>query len=38
VPKEPTGKWSRLQFVLTCKTCDEKITLSIYYGEKNNLE
>jgi hypothetical protein len=22
-----------VQFVFTCKTCDEKITLSIYYGE-----
>lgn len=27
------GKWSRVQFVFYCKTCDEKITLSIYYGE-----
>ena len=26
------AKYSRVQFVFTCKTCDEKITFSIYYG------
>lgn len=29
------AKYSRVQFVFTCRTCDEKITLSIYYGENN---
>lgn len=33
MPKEPTGKWPRVQFVFTCKTCNEKITLLIYYCE-----
>ncbi len=31
--KEPTGKWPRVQFVFKCKTCNETIKLSIYYGE-----
>lgn len=34
MPNEPTGKWPRVQFVFTCKTCNLKITFSIYYGEK----
>ena len=34
MPSQPTGKWPRVQFILICKTCDQKITLSIYYGEK----
>ncbi len=34
MPNLPTGKWPRVQLVLTCKTCNEKITFSIYYGEK----
>jgi hypothetical protein len=32
--KPPTGKWPRVQFVFECRTCNQKITLSIYYGEK----
>jgi hypothetical protein len=31
--KPPTGKWPRVQFLFTCKTCDVRIKLSIYYGE-----
>ncbi len=27
------AKYSRVQFVFTCKTCDEKITFSIYYDQ-----
>ena len=34
MPNVSTGKWPRVQFVFICKTCNEKITLSIYYGEK----
>ena len=26
------AKYSRVQFVFVCKTCDKKITFSIYYG------
>jgi len=29
------AKYSRVQFVFICRTCDKKITLSIYYGQKN---
>jgi hypothetical protein len=29
------SKYSRVQFVFICHTCDEQITLSIYYGENN---
>lgn len=32
MPSEPTGKWPRVQFVFHCKTCDETIRFSIYYG------
>lgn len=27
------ARYPRIQFVFTCKTCDKKITLSIYFGE-----
>jgi hypothetical protein len=27
------AKWPRVQFVFYCKTCDEKITFSIHFGE-----
>jgi hypothetical protein len=29
------AKYSRVQFIFTCHTCDERITLSIYFGESN---
>jgi hypothetical protein len=29
------AKYSRVQFVFTCLTCNETITFSIYYGESN---
>ncbi len=28
------AKYPRIQFVFICRTCDEKITMSIYFGEK----
>ncbi len=34
MPSEPTGKWPRVQFVFHCKSCDQTITFSIYYGAK----
>jgi len=32
MPKAATSKWPRVQFVFICRSCDVKITLSIYYG------
>ncbi len=29
------AKYPRVQFVITCKTCDTKIIFSIYYGRNN---
>jgi hypothetical protein len=29
------SKYSRVQLIITCRTCEETITFSIYYGENN---
>ena len=35
ITNQKTGKWPRIQFEITCHTCDEVIRFSIYYGESN---
>lgn len=31
--KPATGKWPRIQFEITCHTCNDKFKFSVYYGE-----
>lgn len=31
--KKATGKWPRVQFEITCHTCNDKFKFSIYYGQ-----